>query len=95
MAPAPPEAAPATSSGAFNTNATIGTGTITAGTTELIIANSNVRLGTYVYLTPISNTSNQVLYIKSKQEGAGFTVAINQALTTDIMFNYWLIQTQP
>ncbi|HLE50089.1 MAG TPA: hypothetical protein VI791_03025, partial [Patescibacteria group bacterium] len=95
IASAATESATATSSGAFNTNATIGTGTITAGTTELIIANSNVRLGTYVYLTPISNTSNQVLYIKSKQEGAGFTVAINQALTTDIMFNYWLIQTQP
>ncbi|HLE50091.1 MAG TPA: hypothetical protein VI791_03035 [Patescibacteria group bacterium] len=43
----------------------------------------------------VKKTSNQVLYIKSKQEGAGFTVAINQPLTVNVTFNYWLIQTQP
>ncbi|MFZ2202284.1 MAG: hypothetical protein WAV56_02695, partial [Microgenomates group bacterium] len=95
IASAATESATATSSGAFATNATIGTGTISAGTTELIVANSTVRTGTYVYLTPISDTANQVLYIKSKQEGTGFTVAINQPLTQDVIFNYWLIQTQP
>ena len=52
---------------------------------------------TLIYITPISDTSNQVLYVKSKQTGVGFTVAVpanaNQ-VKDQISFNYWLVETK-
>jgi len=95
IAGAASESATATSSATLGTNATIGIGIIGAGATEVTISNTSVKSGTYIYLTPISDSANQVLYLKSKDEGVGFTISINQALGADLKFNYWLIQTQP
>lgn len=95
IANAASSSAEASSSGTLGTNATIGTATIPAGSTQIEVSNFSVKSGTYVYLTPISDTNNQVLFVKSKEEGVGFTVAISQPLTQDTTFNYWLIQTQP
>jgi len=91
-------AASASSSGDINTssssNATAGTTILPAYQTEIVIPNLNITPNTLVYLTPLSDTSNQVLYVKSKTD-TEFTIAINQPISTDIEFNYWLIQTLP
>ncbi len=84
----------ATSSATINSNASISSATLKAGQTQLEITNSSVSNSTYIYLTPISDTQNQVLFVKSKNEGIGFTVAINQPINSDLTFNYWLIRTQ-
>ena len=84
--------------GSVTTTATsstsVATATIEAGDTEITISNTNVTQDTYIYLTPTSNTSNQTLFIKSKEKGK-FTIAIPQAVNHNITFNYWLIQTLP
>ena len=56
----------ASSSATLNSNATIGTATIASGSAEVKIENSKIVDSTYIYLTPISDTANQVLYIKNK-----------------------------
>ncbi|MBI2310527.1 hypothetical protein HYU90_01705, partial [Candidatus Collierbacteria bacterium] len=56
----------ATASGTLASNATIGTATIASGSAEVKIENSKIVDSTYIYLTPISDTANQVLYIKNK-----------------------------
>ena len=84
----------ATSSAALNSNATVGTATIITGETEVTINNSSIAANTLIYLTPLSNTYNQVIFVKSKTEGTGFAVAIPHAVTADISFNYWIIKTE-
>ncbi len=83
-----------TISGQANSNSTIGIATIATGSSEIIINNTNVTDNTLVYITPISNTDNQVLFVKSKQSGTGFTVAVPQPVTKETSFNFWLVQTK-
>ncbi len=87
----------ATMSGITNSNTTIGVATIATGSAEITVANNKVTNHTLIYITPISNTANQVLYVKSKQSGVGFTVAIPTNpinVTKEISFNYWLVETK-
>ena len=83
-----------TISGQTNSNSTIGIASIATGSSEIVINNSNVTDNTLVYITPISNTDNQVLYVKSKQSGSGFTVAVPQPVSKETSFNFWLVQTK-
>ncbi|KKT39203.1 MAG: hypothetical protein UW26_C0007G0020, partial [Candidatus Collierbacteria bacterium GW2011_GWF1_44_12] len=88
-------ASDASASGTTNSNATIGTAILPAGQTEIAIASAKMDNNTLVYLTPVSDTKNQVLFVKSKQTGIGFTVAVGSNNNTqDIQFNYWLVKTK-
>ena len=88
-------ASDASASGTTNSNATIGTAILPAGQTEIAIASARMDNNTLVYLTPVSDTKNQVLFVKSKQTGIGFTVAVGSNNNTqDIQFNYWLVKTK-
>ncbi len=89
----------ASSTATTSSNATIGIATLPAGQTQVHIDNPNIDNSTLVYLTPISDTQNQVLYVLNKASTTNstlgyFTVAINQSIPTDISFNYWLIKLQ-
>ncbi|QHO62982.1 hypothetical protein MICH65_0001 [Candidatus Chazhemtobacterium aquaticus] len=97
------DSTPSASQLSTNSNTTIGTATIPAGELTTYIENNNISDTTLIYITPISDTKNQVLYVKNKYScpvdaplscQPFFTVAINQPTTQDIQFNYWLIQTQ-
>jgi len=59
---------------------------------------------TLIYITPITDTENKVLYVKSKhpkqecdlydtscKEAGWFKVAINTPITTPIKFNWWIV----
>jgi len=72
------------------TNATAGNSVLVAPNTELTINSPYVTGQTLVYLTPTGNSDNKVLFVKSKAEGS-FTVAIDQPITTDITFQWWII----
>jgi hypothetical protein len=92
-------AAPASSSsgtlgGNEQSNATAGTAILPANATSITISNTNVTDNTLIYITPVSNTHNQVLYVSSKSAGQGFTVSTNAGIGQDITFNYWLIKIQ-
>ncbi|KKS30742.1 MAG: hypothetical protein UU93_C0032G0006, partial [Candidatus Amesbacteria bacterium GW2011_GWA2_42_12] len=80
--------------GSTNSNATAGTATLATGSTEVTVVNTTITANTLIYLTPLSNTENQVLYVKTKLDGQGFTIALNQALNHDVSFNYWLVKVQ-
>jgi site-specific recombinase XerD len=78
---------------AVNSNATVGSAQIAAGATEIEIQNTNAKEGTLIYITPTSDTQNQVLFVKSKTDGK-FTIAISSSQQDPISFNYWLVQTK-
>ncbi|MDP1722082.1 MAG: hypothetical protein Q8L37_02635, partial [Candidatus Gottesmanbacteria bacterium] len=68
-----------------------GTATLPAGSTQITIPNALVTGESLIYITPVSSTGNQVLYIYRKRGGLDFTVGVDQALNQDIQFNWWII----
>jgi hypothetical protein len=79
--------------GVITTNSTIGKAVIPAGVSEITIKNPKVTDYTLVYVTPTSDTLNYVLYVKSKVDGQ-FVVGFTNPLTTDVSFNWWIVQVQ-
>ena len=75
-------------------SASVGFSTIASSSAEIFVPNSKVSENTLIYVTPIGNTNNQVLYVKEKVDGLGFTVAVPSTPSADLKFNYWLIKTQ-
>lgn len=81
----------ATVSGFLSGNAAIGTGILPASQIEVIINTTKVTSNSFIYITPVTTTNNQVLYVKEKIPGVSFTVGINNQANTDIRFNWWII----
>ena len=81
----------------ITTNATAGQAVLPAGAEQITIKNQHLTPESLVYITPQSDTQNEVLYVKKKvpssQSPAAsyFTVAINKPISKDILFNWWLI----
>ena len=70
---------------------TIGTGILPANYSEITILSSETRANSLIYLTPLSSTGNQVLFIKQKLPGVGFIVGMDQPYTLAAQFNWWII----
>jgi hypothetical protein len=89
----------ATSSAQIKTNASAGKGEILPGKTEVIIYTDKLTEKSLVYITPTSDTQNQVLYVKEKRINQDknadwrgyFKVAINKPVKEKIKFNWWII----
>ncbi len=90
--------------GTATSNATAGQSILISPQTQLTIESPYVTPNSLVYLTPTGNTDNKVLFVQSKQTcpesslaidphcNRSFTVGIDAAATTDISFNWWIIQ---
>ena len=72
-------------------SATIGEATLPAGITTVSIETTAVTDQSLIYVTPQSSTNNQVLYVKTKSPGFGFTVNIDAAITKGVKFNWWIV----
>ena len=71
--------------------ASVGRALLTAGSQTAFIANDRITDETLIYLTPLSSTGAQSLYVSGKTPGQGFTVALDAPLTTDVEFNWWIV----
>ena len=87
----------------ISSTATAVVSTLVSPDTELTISSPYVTKDTLVYLTPTTNTQNKVLFVKSKNtcdESSpvscvpSFTIGIDTAATSDISFNWWIIQVR-
>ena len=81
----------ATESATPNPDATAGTGILPAGSTTITIPNTQLTNRSLIYITPITSTKNQVMYVKEKAEKVSFTVGLDTPITSDIIFNWWII----
>jgi len=84
----------ASSSATIKSNATAGKATLPAGLTEMTIETPHVEDDALVYVTPVGDPNNQVLYVKSKLASSWFKVAINTDLPHDLEFNWWIIKLE-
>jgi hypothetical protein len=84
-------------SGTVSTNASTGQASLAAGQTSLTISAPHISGTSLIYVTPTSSTSNEVLYVKSKQSEdathpiGSFTISLDQALPIPVSFNWWII----
>ncbi len=68
----------------------VGSGTITAGQTRVVINNSNVQSTSKIFIT-LTSSSTQVVSVINKTPGVSFEVSIPTQQTEDITFDYWII----
>ncbi|MEK9179344.1 MAG: hypothetical protein AAB893_02645, partial [Patescibacteria group bacterium] len=66
------------------------------GYTELVFISKKIKADSLIYLSPLSATNNQTLYIDGKaaatQAGNGwFKVKIDQAQVGNIKFGWWIL----
>jgi site-specific recombinase XerD len=82
--------AQAVSDNELEASSSAGTAILKAYKREVTIKSPYVTAKSLIYITPSTNTGNNVLYlIRQSQEGS-FTVGINESLSTDVQFN-WII----
>jgi hypothetical protein len=92
---APEEDNTKTNTGNSSSNTIKSNSQIIAGALETTINHQGVSESSYIYLIPKSK--DHVIFVKSKSSGS-FTVATNDSSTTDIQFEYWIVnqpQTTP
>ena len=89
--------------GAIPTTATSGRARLRTGETQLTIENERITEDSLIYITPSGSTGNQVLYVAEQISAAAedvaettdtvasFTVAIDEAIDSDIDFNWWIV----
>ena len=80
----------------IKTNATAGEAALPANETEITIKSPSITENTLIYITPLTETNNKVIFVKSKkareQEEMGwFKVAIDTPIDKEIRFNWWII----
>lgn len=71
-------------------NATIGSGSIAAGATTVIVNNATVKTSSKIFITATSGTGGQSLVVKNKLDGS-FTVSLDHSHAADITFDYWIV----
>ena len=82
-----------------------GVAVISAGDTEIVVDNDNISADSLIYITPVSPTQGQVLFVAEKREeevydqdrkewlAQGFTVAVEEEVGEDIEFNWWIVDS--
>jgi hypothetical protein len=89
----------ATDSAQIESEKTSGTATIKAGSSEIVIKSPLVSDKSLIYVTPLGSTNNKVLYVKeitnddpeTPELESYFKVGFDTSLTSDVKFNWWLI----
>jgi len=89
--------------GSADSNSTAGVSNIVSPGTEVTINSPFITGNSLIYLTPTGDTSNKVLFVKSKEScltqslncTPSFTVAIDSPASSDISFNWWIIELAP
>jgi len=77
--------------GSGESMASIGSGTIQAGRLNTIIQTNVVTADSKIFITPTSSTGGQVPYIFLKIAGEYFIVRMDQILTHNVYFDWWIV----
>jgi excisionase family DNA binding protein len=72
------------------TNASAGRAKLAGDSEKIKITNPNITPDSLIYLTPLSDTGNKVLYVKSQEDGF-FEVGFNSPVENDTQFNWWIV----
>ena len=74
--------------------ASIGSGKLAAGETKVAVYTDKASTNSKVFITAKSSTQGQTPYVELAEEGAGFVVSIDSAVSNDIDFDWWIVETK-
>lgn len=74
-----------------SSSSSIGGGKITAGATSVNISTTSVTSKSRIFITPTSETGGKALIVKTKTAGVGFRVIIENSFSSDITFDWWVV----
>ncbi|HDQ88593.1 MAG TPA: hypothetical protein ENN92_00370 [candidate division WWE3 bacterium] len=77
-----------------NSANSIGEGVIMAGQNSVVIRTSAIKANSKVFVTATTNAGGRSLYVGSKVNGESFTVNLNSVATTDIGFDWWIVDVE-
>jgi hypothetical protein len=88
-----------TASGSASSTKTSGKASVAAGTNEIKIYSNQVTPESLIYVTPISSTGNNVLYVKQQiadnpitpENESAFIVGFDNAADQAVQFNWWIV----
>ena len=72
----------------------IGSSILPAGETSITIENFGVTENAKIFVTPTSPTGGQALVVSNKSEGSSFTVSVNAPYTSNITFDWWVLDVK-
>ena len=76
---------------AFKTNATAGVALLPANENEIMIYNSKITDQSLIYITPLTNTSNKVIYIKAKKAAANSSTSEESKPTSEVNLGWFKV----
>jgi hypothetical protein len=71
-----------------------GTETLLANQTEIVITTNKVKANSKVFVTASNNLEGKTLYVDEKVDGISFKVKINQSMTTDVKFDWFILNVE-
>lgn len=78
--------------GSYVASSSAGTASLAAYKREVTIQSPYVTKDSLIYVTPSTNTGNQVLYLlRQNEEDHTFTVGVNQPISRQIEFNWFIV----
>jgi len=75
------------------TDKNTGSVTIYTGQTEIFVENTKINNNSRVIVTPIGETPVSWI-VSEKREGQGFIIKLERSAEADVVFDYWVVQTE-
>ena len=72
-------------------SASIGNGTLKAGDSQVVISTKAVHTKSHIFATPRGKTGDHQIEVGTVIDGASFTVQIEHSYTSDISFDWWIV----
>lgn len=71
-----------------------GKAVLAANQTSISIVNADVNGSSLIFITAQSPTGGQALFVSSQESGKGFTVSLDHSYSSDIKFNWMVVEGQ-
>ena len=71
-----------------------GNSNLLTGQTEITILTSKVRSNSKIFVTSNSDLEGKSIYVSNKVEGVSFTVKLNQAISKDVNFDWFILNIE-
>ena len=74
--------------------ASIGSGKLLTGQTKVAIVTNQITPASKVFITPRSSTLGQAPFVELVEPGTGFVVSIDNPVSRDIDFDWWIVEKE-
>jgi hypothetical protein len=71
-----------------------GNSNLLTGQTEITILTSKVKSNSKIFVTSNSDLEGKSIYVSNKVEGVSFTVKLNQAISKDVNFDWFILNIE-